>query len=316
MTQPVGHNSVPCGITVPQVFPDGVVDMAVVRDFVVQAEDLGYHSLWVEEQIIGPAPVLEPVALLSYVAAVTRDIKIGTAIVVLTTRNPILLAKQMATLDAMSGGRLIAGLALGDRPLDYRPLGGPSSRRVRHFLESLDVMRALWSEEEVDFDGHYWRLKGATLAPRPVQQPIPVWFGGRHPDGLRRAADHGDGWIGLGFTTAAQFGDHVEILRRRMDETGRDPATFVVSKRVYVAVDDDETRAERRLRGWFDARDGRAGLGSQVSVRGSAEQCVEGLQRVVDSGAQMLMLNQVFDHMEQLERLANDVVPHLRPGAG
>lgn len=316
MTQPVRHNSVPCGIAVPQVFPDGIVDMAVVRAFVVRAEQLGYHSLWVEEQVLGLAPVLEPVALLSYVAALTRDIKIGTAVVVLTTRNPILLAKQMATLDAMSGGRLIAGLALGDRSGDYQPLGGPSSGRVRHFLESLDVMRALWSEDEVDFDGHFWRLKGATLAPRPVQQPIPVWFGGRHPDGLRRAADHADGWMGAGFTTIAQFTEHVEILRRRMDETGRDPATFVVSKRVYVAVDDDETRAERRLREWFAARDGRADLGSQVSVRGSAAQCVEGLQRVVDSGAQMLMLNQVFDHMEQLELLAKDVVPNLRPRAG
>ena len=314
MTQPVRHDSVPCGIAVPQVFPDGTVDMAVVRDFVVRAEELGYHSLWVEEQIVGRSPVLEPVALLSYVSAVTRDIKIGTAVVVLTTRNPIVLAKQMATLDAMSGGRLIAGLALGERPGDYRPLGGPSSGRVRHFLESLEVMRALWGEDEVDFDGRFWRLKGATLAPRPVQQPIPVWFGGSHPDALRRAADHGDGWMGAGFTTTAQLAEHVEILRRRMDQTGRDPATFLVSKRVYIAVDDNEARAERRLREWFDARDGRGDLGSHASIWGSADHCVEGLQRVVDSGAEMLLLNHVFDHLEQLELLAEDVVPNLRPG--
>ena len=309
-------NIVPCGIAIPQVFPDGVVDMAVVRAFVARAEELGYHSLWVQEQIFGVTPVLEPVALLSYVASVTRDIKIGTAVIIVTTRNPILLAKQLATLDAMSGGRLIAGIALGGRPGDHQPLGGPSSRRVRHFLESLRVMKALWSEDEVDFDGHFWRLKGATLAPRPVQQPLPVWFGGRHPDGLRRAADHGDGWMGAGSTTTAQFAEHVELLRRRMDETGRDPATFPVSKRVYVAVDDDEARAERRLREWFAARYGRADLGSQVSIWGSAAQCVEGLQRVVDLGAQMLMLNQVFDHMEQLELLAEHVVPNLRPRPG
>lgn len=311
------ETDVPCGIAVPQVFPDGVVDMDVVRDFVVRAEVLGYHSLWVQEQVIGLATTLEPVNLLSYVAALTRDVKIGTAVVIVTTRNPILLAKELATVDQMSGGRLIAGLALGGRPGDYEPLGGPSSRRVRHFLEGLQVMKALWSQDEVDFDGVFWKLKGASLSPRPVQRPHPpVWFGGRHPDGLRRAVDHGDGWMGAGSTTTAQFTEHVEILRRRMGETGRDPATFPISKRVYVAVDDDAARAERRLREWFAARYGRAELGSRVSVWGGADRCVEGLQQVLDSGAQMLMLNPAFDHMEHLELLAEEVVPHLRRGAG
>ena len=314
----IANSTVPCGIAIPQVFTGGQpVDMTLVREFVARAELLGYDSIWVQEQIIGQAPVLEPLALLSYVAAVTSDIRMGTAVIITTTRNPILLAKQIATVDAMSGGRLIAGLALGGRPGDYGTLDGPSSHRVGHFLESLRLMRALWSQERVDFEGRFWRLESAWIAPRPVQQPLPVWFGGRHPDALRRAADHGDGWMGAGSTTTAQFSEHVRIIRRRMDETGRDPATFPISKRVYVAVDDDRARAERRLRDWFGVRYApRPQLGAQVSVWGSAAQCVEGLQRVLDAGAQMLMLNHVFDHMEHVEALAEEVVPHLEPPAG
>ena len=185
----IANSTVPCGIAIPQVFTDGQpVDMTLVREFVARAELLGYDSIWVQEQIIGQAPVLEPLALLSYVAAVTRDIRMGTAVIITTTRNPILLAKQIATVDAMSGGRLIAGLALGGRPGDYGTLDGPSSHRVGHFLESLRLMRALWSQERVDFAGRFWQLEAAWIAPRPVQQPLPVWFGGRHPDALRRAA--------------------------------------------------------------------------------------------------------------------------------
>jgi probable F420-dependent oxidoreductase len=313
----ISGSSIPCGIAIPQVFVDEPVDMALVRDFVQRAEALGYDSIWVQEQIMGQALVLEPVALLSYVAGVTADIRMGTAVVITTTRNPILLAKQIATVDAMSGGRLIPGIALGGRPGDYKSLGGPRSHRVRHFLEGLRLLRALWSEEKVDFDGHFWRLENAWISPRPVQQPLPVWFGGRHPDALRRAVDHGDGWMGAGSTTTAQFTEHVKIIQRRMDETGRDPTTFPISKRVYVAVDDDRARAERRLAEWFGVRYApRPQLGAQVSVWGSADQCVDGLQKVVDAGAEMLMLNQVFDHMEHIEVLAEEVVPHLEPRAG
>ena len=311
----IANSTVPCGIAIPQVFiGDEPVDMALVRDFVARAEALGYDSVWVQEQIIGQAPVLEPLALLSYVAAVTSDIRMGAAVIITTTRNPVLLAKQIATVDAMSGGRLIPGIALGGRPSDYGALDGPPSHRVTHFLEGLRLMRALWSQETVDFDGRFWQLEGAWIAPRPAQQPLPIWFGGRHPDQLRRAVDHGDGWIGAGSTTTAQFSEHVRIVQRRMDETGRDPASFPIAKRVYVALDDDRARAERRLRDWFGVRYApRPQLGSQVSVWGSAAQCVEGLQAVLDAGAQMLMLNHAFDHVEHLDALAEEVVPHLEP---
>ena len=310
---------IPCGIAIPQVFVNEPVDMDLVRSYVARAEVLGYHSLWVQEQIIGGPASLEPVSLLCYVSAATREIRLGTAVIIATTRNPVLLAKELSSLDQMSGGRLIVGVALGGRPRQYSLLGGPTERRALHFVESLEVMKALWTQPRATYQGQLWKLDGQAMEPKPVQKPHPpIWFGGRHADGLRRAARHGDGWIGAGSTTTAQFKDHVGVIRASLEASGRDPMSFSISKRVYVALDDDEARAERRLREWFGHRYGNADLATQVSVWGGTSRCVEGLADVVESGAQMLMLNPVFDHMEHLEALRRDIIPllprPLRPG--
>jgi len=303
-------NSVPCGIAVPQVFPDGPIDMGLVRRFAARAEALGYHSLWVQERLLGGAATLEPIGLLNHVAAITRTIRLGTAVVIVSTRNPTLLAKELGSLDQVSGGRLIVGLALGGRPTHYPLLGGPPERRVRHFVESLELMKALWSQPEVTFHGEFWTLDRGRMEPRPVQQPRPpVWFGGRHPDALRRAARYGDGWMGAGSTTTEQFVGHVRTIRDALDALGRDPETFAFSKRVYVALDDDEDRAERRLADWFGRQYGDADMASRVSVWGGVARCIEGLTEVIDGGAQMLMLNPVFDHIDHLEALKSEIVP-------
>ncbi len=308
-----GQRNVPCGIAIPQVFPDGQVDMDMVRDYAMRAEALGYHSLWVQEQLIGGPASLEPVSLLCYVSAITRSIRLGTAVVIITTRNPVLLAKEFSSLDVMSNGRLIIGVALGGRPAHYPLLGAPAELRVRHFVEGLQVMKALWEQPRASFTGHFWTLRGEAMEPKPVQKPHPpVWFGGRHRDALRRAARYADGWMGAGSTSTAQFRGHVQVVREALNASGRDPAAFTIAKRVYVALDQDEARAERRLREWFGQRYGNADMASQVSVWGGVERCVDGLMEVVTSGARMLLLNPVFDHMEHLEGLHRDVIPRLR----
>ena len=294
------------------MFPGGPTDMELIRRHAARAEELGFHSLWVQEQIIGKTPSMEPISLLCYVAAVTERVRLGTAVVIATTRNPVHLAKEFGTLDQMSGGRLIVGLALGGRRRHYPLLGGPSERRVRHFVESLEVMKALWTQPEASYEGRFWRLDGVTMEPKPIQKPHPpVWFGGRHPDGLCRAVRHGDGWMGAGGTTVEEFKEHVRIVREALVQAGRDPASFPIAKRVYLAVDDNADRAERRLREWFGPRYGSEDLGSRVSIWGSVPRCIEGLQQVVDAGAQMLMLNPVFDDIDHLEVLSKDVIPHL-----
>ena len=308
------QQGVPCGIAIPQIFPDGPVDMTLIRDYVERAELLGYHSLWVQEDIIGDTSSLEPINLLCYIAAVTQNIRLGTSVIVATTRNPVILAKEFSTLDQLSNGRLIIGISLGGRPNLYLILGGPTEKRVRHFVDSLNVMKALWEQSEAKYDGHFWTLDGEPMEPKPIQKPYPpLWFGGRNADGLRRAVRHGDGWMGAGSSSTEEFKSHVGIIRESLDAQGRDPSTFYISKRVYIALDDDEARAERRLREWFGQRyRGNSEMATSVSVWGSASRCLEGLAEIVEEGAQMIMLNPVFDHMEHLEAFPKDIIPNLR----
>ena len=303
---------VPLGIAAPQTFPDGEVDLELIQRYARRAEELGYHSLWVVEQLVGSTPTPEPVTFLTYLAAVTEQIRLGSAVIIATTRNPALLAKQLSTLDVLSRGRLIVGTALGGRPWTYPLFGGPSERRVRHFTESVGAMKALWTQERAVFEGDFWQLDGVPMSPKPVQKPHPpLWFGGRHPDGLRRVARMADGFMGAGSTSTAQFRDHVRIVQEELDRRGRDPAEFPISKRVYIAVDDNADRAERRLTEWFGAWYGRAEMASEMSVWGSVGACVEGLQEVIDAGAEMLMLNPVFDYEWHLETLMSEVGPAL-----
>ena len=314
MNSQVSAFPIPLAIGVPQTFPNGDIDLGLIRSYASRAEELGYHSLWVGEQLVGSTPTLEPVTFLSHLSSVTERIRLGVAVIIATTRNPALLAKQLSTLDVLSEGRLIVGTALGGMSWTYPLFGGPEERRVRHFVESVGVMKALWTQERAVFDGELWRLEGVPMSPRPVQRPHPpLWFGTGHPVGLRRTARLADGFIGAGSTTTNQFREHVQIIRGELDRRGRDPESLQISKRVYIALDDDSDRAERRVNDLFGASRDRPDMSSDMAVWGSVEQCVEGLMEVVEAGAGMLMLDPLFDHEEQIERLASEVAPKLGP---
>ncbi len=297
------------GIAIPQVFFDGPVGMDLISKWSKRAEELGFESLWVQEAITGDVPILEPVNLLSYVAAITERVQLGTSVMVAPLRNPVQLAKSLGTLDQMSNGRLIVGIGLGGRQDDVLPFGISPERRVRRFVEIMDVMKALWTQTEAQYQGHFWQLEGTQMEPKPLQKPHPpLWLGARQPAALRRAVRHADGWMGAGSSTTAQFIEGVGHVRMYLEEAGRDPSTFAISKRVYVALDDDEQRAERRLTEWFGRRYKNAEMASQVSVWGSVARCTDMLAEVVEAGAEMVMLNPAFGHLEHLEALAQEVV--------
>jgi alkanesulfonate monooxygenase SsuD/methylene tetrahydromethanopterin reductase-like flavin-dependent oxidoreductase (luciferase family) len=145
-----------------------------------------------------------------------------------------------------------------------------------------------------------------------VQQPHPpVWFGARRPPALKRAVHHGDGFMGAGSSSHDDFVEQYAQLRQYLDEAGRDPATFAISKRVYVAMDDNRDRAEQRLRAWFGIRYRNADMAARVAVWGNRQECLDRLSALVQAGVQHLMLNPVFDELEHLELLAKEIVPHL-----
>ena len=143
------------------------------------------------------------------------------------------------------------------------------------------------------------------MQPKPAQPGgPPIWFGARHPNALRRSVRHGDGWMGAGSSTSDSFKKAVITIRQYLDEEERDPESFRISKRVYILVDNDEARAEKRLRDWFGQYYLDSEHASKVSVWGSPEKCRDQLEELVDAGAEHLLLNTVFDHEEQIEALA------------
>lgn len=302
----------PCGISIPQTFTRSPIDLKLIRDFVPRAEALGYDSLWVQEQIITDTPILEPVTLLTYAAALTSRVRLGSAVLLTVIRNPVELAKTLATLDQLSQGRVIVGVGIGGQVTPHEIFGVPRERRSRRFVEGLQVMKAFWTQQKATVNGEFWKFENIPMEPKPVQKPYPpLWFGARDGVGLRRAVRHGDGWMGAGSSSTADFVKQVELVRGLLNEAGRDPATFSISKRVYIAVDDDRARAERRLREWFGARYRNADMAPQVSVFGGRAECADKLGELVRFGAQRLLLDPVFDQAEQMELLARDVIPGL-----
>jgi probable F420-dependent oxidoreductase len=308
----MANGNIPCGIAIPQTFSSSPVDVDHIRNFVGRAEALGYESLWVQEQIISDSPILEPVTLLTYAAALTSKPRLGTSVLLTVIRNPVQLAKSLASLDQLSRGRLTLGVGIGGAHVPEQVFGVPSERRARRFVEGLQVIKALWTQPRASIGGEFWKFENVAMEPKPVQKPHPpLWFGARDAIGLRRAVRHGDGWMGAGSSSSADFVEQSALLRRLLEEAGKNPAKFAVSKRIYIAVDDDRERADRRLREWFGLRYKRAEMAPRVSIWGSRQECIDKLGELVRAGARHFLLNPVFDEMEHLEVLAREVVPKL-----
>jgi probable F420-dependent oxidoreductase len=178
---------------------------------------------------IGGKPYYEPLTLLSFVAARTERVRLGTSVLVLPYHNPIRLAKTAATLDVLSGGRLILGVGVGSIEKEIQAMGSPFAERGAVTDEAIAVMRALWTEEDPSFDGKYSRLAGMKFSPKPLQKPsIPVVIGGVSRAAIRRAARLGDGWQPLGLSPEA-LGQGITLLREEALARGRDVSKIPVS---------------------------------------------------------------------------------------
>jgi probable F420-dependent oxidoreductase len=299
-------------VSLPQTFPQGAIDPTVIKSFAQRAEALGFDSLWVQESIIGRQRQLDSIELLTFAAACTSRVRLGAAVLLLPLRLPVPLAKTLVTLDQLSSGRLTIAVGLGRASESDTAFGIQPGERLSRFNEALHILKALWTEDSVSFDGRYWQLKNVAMEPKPVQQPHPpVWFGVHHPNALKRTVRYGDGFIGAGGTSTAQFAGEVVELRRLLEQAGRDPATFPMAKRVYIAVDNDRERAGRRL----GERLGGYGGHEQIAVWGSVDECVERLGEVVRAGAELVLLTPLFDEAEHLEVFASEIRPKLQANA-
>ncbi|MBV8085053.1 MAG: LLM class flavin-dependent oxidoreductase [Chloroflexi bacterium] len=307
--------AVKVSVSIPQTF-SGEIDPAYVKTFAQRAEALGFDGLWVQESIVGRARQLDSIELLTFVAAVTSRVRLGTAVLLTPLRPPVPLAKTLVTLDQLSAGRLTVGLGLGRPGPANLAFGVEPASSVARFLEAFKIMKALWTEDSVTYEGKFWQLRDVAMEPKPAQKPHPpVWFGVHAPAALKRTVRYADGFIGAGGTSTAQFRDEAIELRRLLTEAGRDPATFPLSKRVYIAVDEDKARAGQRLGerlgGAYGGNAGGQPTHERVAVFGPPAECVDKLMEVVQAGAGMVLLTPLFDEAEQLEIFASDIKPHL-----
>ena len=294
------------GISLPHRSPEAI-DMAVVRQVAQRAEALGFRDLWVTENTLDHVNCFDPVVILTHAAAVTTKIRVGCSVVVLAIHSPLMVAHQWACLDYVSQGRAILGIGLG-REHHYRQFEVPEEGRVRRFREEVELIKALWTEDKVSYDGRFYHLKDETMWPKPVQKPHPpIWMGVGHPDAVRRTARLADGWMGSGGSRIADFAASVPILKEALVANGRDPASFPISKRVFMAVDERPEVARRELLRWFtDVYRNPPGT-DLCGIHGTPEEVRERLEEMIGMGANHLMLNPVSRYAEQLEALAEIV---------
>lgn len=297
---------IPFGVSLPHRSPDPI-DTGVVRRVAQRAEALGFRDLWVTENTLDHVNCFDPVVVLTYAAAVTSRIRLGCSVVVLAVHAPMMVAHQWSTLDNLSGGRAVLAVGLG-REHHYREFEVPEEGRVRRFREEVDIIKALWTQPSVSYQGRFYHLDRATMSPKPVQKPHPpLWMGVGHPNAVRRAATMADGWMGSGGSSIAEFGASVPILKEALAKAGRDPEAFPISKRVFMAVDERPEVARAELHRWFtEVYHNPAGTDAS-GIHGTLEQVREKLEALIVMGANHLLLNPISRHAEQLEAAAEVV---------
>src|SRR4051812_6901349 len=198
-------------------FEDG---RALVR-FASLLERGGVDSLWQTDRLVSREPFLEAMSVMAALAGATERLRFGMNAVVASFRDPLLLAKQCATIDYLSGGRLLPvfGIGAADAP-EIRATGMSAERRGARAHEMLVLMQRLWTEEKVSFEGEFFRYSECTIAPRPVQNPLPCWIGGHSPSAIRRTARHATGWL-AGLRTPAQVAPIVAAIKQELRATSR-----------------------------------------------------------------------------------------------
>jgi probable F420-dependent oxidoreductase len=296
---------------------DGALDAASpdsVLDFIDDCERWDIDSVWVSDRIAAPRPTLDPIVFMAYLAARMRNMKFGTSALVLPTRHPVVLAKQLATLDFLCKGRLLLVVGLGgDDSRDFEATGVRKEERGRRADEAIVLMKKLWTEEQLNFDGQFYSVRDLTLLPRPYQKGgPPVWVGGRSKAALRRVGRLADGWL-VSSVTSGEVAAGIEAIRSHASEVGREVADDHYGVLVpYVFAKDREEAL--RIAGPSIRR--RQDIPpSDYSALGTPDQARKTIQAYIDAGATKFVMRPAGPKEslhKQVETLAKEVIPALQ----
>jgi len=283
----------------------GVEDVQSLVQLARKAEEWGFASVWVHDHVfnaahvynrIGRKPYYEPLTLLSYVAACTQRVGLGTSVLVLPYHNPLRLAKTAATLDVLSGGRLILGVGVGGVPQESEAMGSPYAERGAITDEAIAIMKELWTQEEPSFVGKYYRFSGMPFSPKPLQKPhIPLFIGGNSRAAIRRAVRLGNGWHPFAISLETLL-EGMHYLREYAQQAGRDMAEIPVS--VSLPLGTPTPRGDA--------------LGTEPHA------IVDKIQAFASVGVQMLVITGNTGNMTEIfpamDMLAREVLPVFHEG--
>ena len=292
-------------------WPFGDADPEAFWRAVELAESLAIDSLWLSDRVVSDALSLEPVVALSWVAARTRKMKFGTSVLALPLRNPTVLAKELATLDFLSGGRLLLAVGLGrDDDTELHACGIHRSERAGRTEEAVHLLRALWSENGVGSQGKYYRLQDVSIQPKPTQAAPPIWVGGRSGPAFRRTARLADGWLGSQMTPE-EVGTAIARIRKYAVGYGRriDADHFGVLFNFCFARDPVEAVRLARPHALRNRTDVDF---VETSALGATQDITAAIQRYIDAGASKFIARPACPPEavhEQIERLGTEVIP-------
>ncbi len=272
--------------------------------FVEDAEAQGWDSIWLSDRLISDQLSLEPVTALAAAAARTSTMKFGTSVLALPYRNPVVLAKELATVDFLAGGRLLPAVGLGGDDLrEYEATGTRKEERAARTDEAIGLLKRLWTEDNVTHHGKYYHVTNATVTPKPLFKPYPpIWIGGRTEFALRRVARYGDGWL-AGSVTTTEVARCVELLQGYIAESGRDIEADHYGAILPVYLADSKEEALQRVPA--TANRTRPDLASidQLGAFGTADDILARIGEYVEAGLSKFVLRPLCTEEESSEQL-------------
>jgi len=287
-------------------------------ELVRRVEALGFDSVWTGDHVSFHGPIHESLTLLATYVPITTRIKLGTAVYLLALRAPAIAAKATATLDALSGGRLIFGVGVGgENPKEFELCGVPHRERGARVTEGIDVVRTLWRDAPASFKGRFTTFEGVSIDPKPVQRPgPPIWIGGRSDAALTRAGRQGDGWMSY-VVQPERYAQSVDKIRAAGAAAGRPLDGFAFAHLAFITVGRDWESAKAVWVAHLSKRYAQdfEPLARKYGIIGTPEQCAEQLAHFGAAGCNYVVVNVIGDakdERDQLERIAADVLPRLR----
>ena len=276
------------------IFPQTEIgaDPAAVRDFAQAAEDLGYDHILVFDHVLGADQTKrdiwdrpyykddmfhEPFVMVGYLAAITEKIEFTTGVLILGQRQTGLVAKQAAEVDVLTGGRLRLGIGIGWNDVEYEALGQSFSNRGRRSEEQIELLRKLWTEESVNFDGRYHKVSNAGINPLPVQRPIPIWLGGGEDRVIQRIGKMADGWFPQ-FQPDSAGQEKIGVMREAARIAGRDPKAIGIEGRVSLATD-NQSEWEKIASSWDEVGATHFSINTMKAGLKGPDQHIEAIKR-------------------------------------